>query len=328
VDPFTIRDGVLELDEGRGRADGPRAVDPRAGLIRFADSQRDVPIGALRAVAVVYVERDVRVRVGRSQTEMVRRMVHEVVLVPRGGRGDMVALLDALETGTRPPSGFSIFGAAATVGDGSLHLCRVGSALQGRRTAKAVARMAGLPMLELYGERPVYRPKGQLDLSLRDALARDGAREDPGPAPPGLAVSRSEQALALTVVTTRPPVAVWLLLAGVSALISLALFVTAPPLGVVGLVLAATVAVMALRRRAPPSSRLVVGRDTIDWKSGELDESFPTGTLEMTRIVDSTLVLIFHDDEIRCPLPTEQAARWARLAVGHELAHRTAAPYR
>src|SRR5688572_25941853 len=96
LDPFTIRDGRFEMDEGRGIADGPRVIDPSAGVIRFKEETRTISLVTVRAVAVIWIERMMRVRVVRDW-EMRPTLIHSVVLVPHKLPPDIDQILDQLE---------------------------------------------------------------------------------------------------------------------------------------------------------------------------------------------------------------------------------------
>jgi hypothetical protein len=326
--PFTMRDGRLELDEGHGRSDGPRIVDPGAGRIRFANEQDDIPISALRAVAVVFSER--RVRVPSSHGSVIEpRMVHSVVLVPCRPAADVGVLLDFLESGAAPPPGFSVYGAAASVAEASVQVLMGGGARNARAAAKAIARTAGLPMLELYGELPVWRPGDRLDLSLRDRLRAGPPPPDPGPPPPGLTVGRGERGLEIRHAPALAPGSGkrWMLLAAGIAAAAVGLLFLAPPAGIALLALAALPLVHGLRRRRPPGGRVLgVAPDAVRWAGEGQEDAVATEALEMMRVVDSTLVLVARDDELRCELGSPEAAVWARAAIAHHLMRPTAVP--
>jgi hypothetical protein len=327
MDSFTMNEGRLELDEGQGRKDGPRIIDPKAGLVRFEDPTKDIPFSQLRAVASVYTERQVWVHIGSSR-EWRPVLVHSVVLVPRRLRDDVAALLDALEAGRSPGPGYSIRGAAMSVDEDSVHFDMVHSARDSRRTSKMIARLARLPVVELYGEFPVWRPADRLDLSLRERLKKTLPPAAVGPPPDGIRVAIVDHALELAV--TPPPRSngKWYALIGASVLLDVPLLIWATPAGAAVLVVAIALLVIALRTGRPKGGRLRVGHDAIDWSCGEQQETFPTDRLEMMRVSDGTLVLVQHDDETRCEFGSEAYAVWARAAIEAFLAADVGAAYR
>ncbi|MCK6536504.1 MAG: hypothetical protein L6Q84_26330 [Polyangiaceae bacterium] len=323
LDPFTIRDGKLFLDEGQGNKDGPRVIDPVAGLVRFADESQNLPIAELRAVAVVYTQRMVWRYVADVRT-LVPTLIHSVMLVPRRIRDDVAALLDALENGRDPGPGFSIRGAAMMVDEVAIQFDMAGTGLAARSTAKAVARLTQLPMVELYGEFYVWRAAGQLDQTLFERLRGAPARAEPGPPPPGLAVREGPSGLELRASPASRPMRPWLILAGALLAVSVGLaFVDLLPAVVCLLLSVGTLAGAAMTRKVPGAT-LYVEPATFRFEGGTL----ASDRLEMLRVNDATLVLISHDDELRCDLGTEEAALWARRAIEHFLLARSAGPYR
>lgn len=327
MDRFTFHPGVrLELDEEAGRKDGPRIFDATAGLVRYADSSRDVAFTDLCAVALLWVEREVRVRVSRS-FQLARKMVHVVALVPRRARPEVAALLGRLERGEPDPPGFSTHVAAHEVDEASIHVEIVGSAVGGRRMAKAIARLARLPVVELYGELAVYRPADDLDPSLRARLAQQPPRPDPGPRPPGLAVTQSDT-LEVTAASRPRPIGLYVSLVAGLVVVSAGIVALGSPVGVVGLVAAVALAIYALRARRSAGDKLVVGRERIEWIHDGRTDAVEIGALEMMRIHDATLVLVDHDDEVRCDLPSPDAAEWTRRAIEQRIGATHAGPYR
>lgn len=308
-------------------ADGPQAVDPVAGVIRFADPQRDIPIASLRAVAIVFTERMQRVSQGRRRvTKSV--LMHSVVLVPRQTRADVVELLDALEAGRTPPPGFSIRGASMSVDGASAHFFKVNSAAEARRMAKAVARTANLPLLELYGELPVWRPAGRLDQSLRERLAGAAPPAPPGPPPPGISAGPGPSGLELVVGYPPRSMTLWMFPIGGAVLVSVPLALVEPWLVVVTLAVAVATLVYALKNRRRPAARLELAPNEIRWLHAEHGGRLERGQLEMMRVHEATLVLISHEDEVRCDLGSEEAALWARQLLEHQLLLPDAAAYR
>ncbi len=326
-DPFTIRDGRLVLDEGQGREDGPRVIDPVAGLVRFANESQSLPIATLRAVAVVYTERMVW-RYVADVRRLVPTLIHSVMLVPRKVRDDVVALLDALETGRDPGPGFSIRGAAMMVDEVAIHFDMASSGLQARGTAKAIARLTHLPMVELYGEFYVWRAAGQLDQTIWERLRGAPPRGEPGPPPPGLDSRQNPSGLELRATRAPRPIRPWLILAGLllAASAGLALVDLVP--AVLCFLLSLGTLVGAALTRQVSGSTLHVDPAAFRFLDARGGGTLATAGLEMMRVNDSTLVLISHDDELRCDLGTEAAALWARRAIEHYLLTRSAGPYR
>jgi hypothetical protein len=210
----------------------------------------------------------------------------------------------------------------------AISFARPGSSVDARRMAKAIARVAGLPMVELYGEFCVFRGPDLLDLSLCEKLRRGPTPADPGAPPPALTVSRGEQALEIAPSFAPRPMRSMMLGVAALAVISLALLAVDLPLGIIGLALCIGLLLYAVRARRRPPSRLVVGREQIQWLRTERTESLDVGALEMMRVNEATLVLIDHGDELRCDLPSPEAAGWARRAIEHFLAPKPAGPYR
>ncbi len=317
--PLSSIDGVLQLDERFGLADGPRAVDPTAGVIRFADPQRNIPIADLRAVAIVFTERMQRVRRGRSRHVTESVLTHSVVLVPRRARADAVELLDTLEAGGTAPRGSSIRGASMTVDEAAVHFFTIGSAVSARRQAKAVARAAHLPVVEVYGEYCVWHAAGRLDQPLGERLAGAPPPDDPGPPPPGISSARGANGLEITV--SHPPrsIRLWMFLVAGAVLLSALLALVESWLAIVTLGIAVATLVYALRNRRLPAARLEVAPHQLRWLHAGRDEALEVAQLEAMRVHLSTLVLISHDDEIRCDLGSEEAAAWARRAIEHAL---------
>lgn len=327
LDPFTIRDGRLVLDEGQGRKDGPRVIDPVAGLVRFADESQNVPIAELRAVAVVYTQRMVWRRVADSRT-LVPTLIHSVMLVPRKSRDDVGALLDALETGRDPGPGFSVRGAAMMVDEVAIQFDMAGSALQARTTAKAIARLAQLPVVELYGEFYVWRAAGQLDQTIWERLRGAPPRPEPGPAPPGLSAREGPSGLELRATPARRPIRLWVVLAGLLLAASAGLaFVDLVP-AVLCFLLSVGTLVGAVMTRKVSGAALDVEPAMFRFLDARGGGTLGTERLEMMRVNDSTLVLISHDDELRCDLGSEEAALWARRAIEHYLLARSSSAYR
>lgn len=327
LDPHTIRDGRLELDQGQGRKDGPRVIDPAAGLVRFADESQNVSIAELRAVAVVYTQRMVWRHVAGANT-LVPTLVHSVMLVPRKIRDDVAALLDALATGTDPGPGFSIRGAAMMVDEVAIQLGMLGSAQGARSMAKAVARLSHLPVVELYGEFYVWRAASQLDQTIWERLRGAPPRVEPGPAPSGLSVREGPSGLELHATPAPRPIRPWLILAGVlfAASVGLALVDFVP--AVVCFLLSVGTLVAAAVTRKVPGSALHIEPATFRLLDARGEGTLAIERLEMMRVNDSTLVLISHDDELRCDLGTEAAALWARRAIEHYVMARSASAYR
>lgn len=321
MDPYTLHPGVrLELDEGAGRDDGPRVIDAAAGLVRFQDSSRDMPFSALRAVAATWVEREVRTLGARSTYAVAPRWVHVVALVPRRCPDEVAALLDRLARGEPDPPGFFLHAAAREVDRAAVHVLIASSALGARRAAKAIARLAALPVVELYGERPVYRSADELDLCLRDVLAQEPPRPEPGPAPAGIDVVTSASELALRV--SPPARRMGPFVASTALLVAMSiggLALGAIAFGLVGLASAAALAAYAFLSRGREDAQLVIGKDRIEWERGGRRATMEVGALEMVRIYESTLILVGQDDEVRAELPSPDHAEWARRAIEHRL---------
>jgi hypothetical protein len=336
VDPFTVQEGVLELNEGTGAKDGPRRVDSGAGVVRWGESDRTLPIAELRAVAVVYVERDVWRRVRAGRAHLAREMRHAVVLVPQRVPPEVASLLDGLRAGTAGSApGFAIRLAAGALDGVSIPFVIAGSALVARRIAKAVARTAGLEMIELYGEGPVFRPAGRLDLSLRDEIARRPPPPDPGPPPAGLVVTPHAEGFELSFAP--PPASTkrlprMLVVGGVAAAVAVVAGLLGGPAGVVALLLfLGVVAVVVVAVAGAPKrmkrARLVVEAERLVWYEGEREDAVAVSALEMIRIHEGTLVLVDQQYETRCNLGGDDHAAWARGAIEHSLIT-NAAPYR
>jgi len=255
-------------------------------------------------------------------------MIHCVVLVRRERPPEVAALLDGIAAGREPPRGFSIWGAAAAVDAASLQFCRAGGALAARTTAKAIARMARLPVFELYGEYPVFRPADRLDPSLSERLVREAPPADPGPPPAGLEIQRDAQTLALTLRGEPRSRTLPLALAAALGVVAVTLAIKVLAAGLAVLALAVLVAVVGLRARSSVLSRLIVDREHVRWLDEGREEALDTGSLEMMRIHETTLVLIGHSDELRCRFASEEAAAWARRAIERQLAPEPGDPYR
>lgn len=315
-------DGSLVLAAERGEPDGPRAIDPAARLVRFADPGRDIPFHELRAVAAIVAARTTP----SLDTNQTARKMHPtfrpaLVLVPRRLPGEVAAWLDALESGQPPGAGFSVRGAAAQVDQVSVPFYDPHTPLESRRTAKAIARLAGLPMLELYGEFPVWRPAGGLDLSLLERLGRSATIPAAGPPPVGVELALEEGRLRLDVAPRERDRWPWFVGAGVLAVAAVPLLMGPIAMGAVVLSLAGITLAFALHNKPPPGSSLRVSRGSVSWSCGDVSESFTTDELEMMRVADDgTLVLVRRDDETRCPCVTAQRAAWMRAAIEEYLA--------
>ena len=316
---YTLQDGRLEFDSDWGRADGPRAIDSKAGLVRFADPAADRRLEEFAAVAVLCSERMVRVPSVEPLYVVRPTMVHSVVLVPTGLPVATAELVEPPPLG-RPSSGFSIYQAAQTLAEASL-LVGLGSAGTCRQTAKAAARLASLPMVELYGEFPVWRPRRGLDLSLRTGPHGPHPPAAPGPPPPGLEVHRSGPVLAIREAAGAGPRRSRLLLAlgGVAAAGAAALLCVAVPAALALAVASAAAILGALPRRRPAGRSLEVSAETVRWRSGETPDETATEAVEMLRVVDGTLVIVTWEDEIRCDFTDPASAAWVRDAVLHHL---------
>lgn len=314
---FSHRDGRLELDEGVGLRDGLRTVDPLAREVRYADG-RAIPFDALSAVAIVYTEQEVTIRIGDvSRQERVMR--HSIVLVPRGLPDEARALLEAIAQGTLPPNA-SLRIASLTIEHASIYFMGGSGSAGARREAKAIAATAGLPVFELYGESPVYRPAGRLDLSLVEALRARGAAPDPGPPPPGVVASETAEGLVIAPPlrkSTRLPFA--LLGAAFVALGILLIAFADPRPGLFALVPGVIIVIVAVRTPPPRGARLVVGEAAIEWTGESSEDRVALADLELLRVGDDgALVLVGRRDEVRCPLGWE-AATWARAAIERRL---------
>jgi hypothetical protein len=288
---FSIRDGNLVLDAGRAGS-----IDSRARLVRLGDPGEYIPFDQLRAVASVFVVRQVRQSVNSRSINptMVPGNVHCVVLVPRELRPGVAALVDALEAGRSPGPGYSVRGAATQLDEGSLTFAsHLGDARRSRALAKAVARLTNLPMLELYGEFPVWRAANALDGSLMARLGRHPPPA-PGPAPAGVQVVYAQGTLELSPAPgPRPP---WLVRV-----------------------------LLAIMREETPPEILRVSPTSITLVRGRWEETFDVTRLEMMRVHEGTLVLVQHTDETRFNLGSEESAHWARAAIESFLAGGAAA---
>lgn len=313
---FTYRrvSNRLTLDDGVGLREGPRELDGKAGLVRYADETLDLPFSELRAVALLYVERTVWARVGGGPRALVPRMVHVVVLVRSRVPAGAEAVLDALARTDALPRGSSIHTAAAALDACSLPLATCPDAASGRQLAKAAARVAGLPVVELYGELPVHRPAGGLDLCIRDRLER-APPPDPGPPPEGAQVEPGPDGAFVLRVSVTPP-SPWLLvsLGGVAVLVSTLLALLASPLALVAIPLAAVALALAQTARKRQTRALVADRTHVAWE-GPRGGSVAVEALEMVRVDDGTLILVGQADELRCDLGDPDLAGWAKAAV-------------
>ncbi len=326
---YTLTDGRMDFDADWGRPDGPRAIDGRAGRVRFAEAARDRPLADFRAVAVVYSERTVRVPGPHDLYVEEPRMVHSVVLVPRDPPPACAALLDAFEAGASPSSGFSLYGSAQDLAATSL-LVGLAPAGTARDAAKAAARLARLPMLELYGEFPVWRPRDRLDLSLRDLPPGAPRPGDPGPTPAGIVATSAEGELRIREASaSRTPLRsrnVLLALAAASAAAAVALLFVVVPAAVVAALLAAASLFAALAGRGAAGRRLVVGPAVLRWEGSDAADEIAVDEVEMLRVADSTLVVVGRNDEVRCEFGDPAIASWVRAATLHHLLPPTRVP--
>lgn len=313
---FTLRDGRLERDGAAGST--LSVVDPIARELRFGDG-RALPFQDVAAVAVVYTKQLVRKHIDHAITPtMVEAMRFSIVLVPSTMRSDVRALLEALARGEAPPAG-SVRVAAEMVAEASIPAMSPNGAASARREGKAIAQVAGLPVFELYGEAPVFRPANALDLSLVEAL-RVRAPIEPGAPPPGVDARESEGRLQITVgaaPSRRLPFA----LIGVASivlgglLIAFAdwrpgLFLLAEGLIVVGI---------AASMRPPRGTTLLVDDVAIEWTGESTNDRLEVAALEMIRVADDgTLVLVGQRDEVRCPLDASVAG-WIRARIEQRL---------
>lgn len=318
---YTPGPGRIDLDEDWGSATGPRAIDGTAGKVRFADPASDRPLTDFRAVAVLYSERPVRVP-GPGHISVVEpRMVHSVVLVPHGIAAGSGAFLDALAAGAAP-QGFSILGAAEELAESSL-LVGMAQASVCRDVAKATARVAGLPVVELYGEFPVWRPRDRLDLTLRDRLPGAPQPVGPGQPPPGIVASLDDGELLIREVAAAGGARLRRILsfagAGLSTVAAVSLYFIALPLAIVFAIVAVFALFLGLTGRKPGGRTLAVGNATVRWEGGEGSDVIATEAIEMLRVVDSTLVVVGRDDEVRCTFADQAGAHWARAAMHHHL---------
>jgi hypothetical protein len=328
-----MKDGRLELDEGSGLAEGPRVVDPAAGVIRYADAKKTIAIADLSAVAVVFVERMVKQRVGRSSFEMRPKMIHGVVLVPRRAPKDVEELFAALAAQPGVPIArplasqlFSIHGASASVDAASTTMSSGGGALRARRTAKAIARVARLPLVELYGEFCLWRAADHLDLRLTDRLAHAPSSE-PGPCPLPLKATASSTRLEVTWPQGTMSLRIAILLLVAIVLVSVPLFIVAIPAAIGCLVLAFITLAWVVQSRGRTGARLIVEDATIQTTKDGRDERIAVDRVELVRVVDATLVIVDQSDETRLDLPNAETATWLRQAIEHHVRPKSA-PYR
>ncbi len=324
MDPYTLHPGArLELDESAGRKDGPRIIDATAGCVRFADASMNIPFEALRAVAVLWVERELFTLTARTSGVFAPQWVHVVSLVPRRCPDAVAATLDRIERGDPDPTGFFVLGAARDVDRAAVHVMIASSAADARRGAKAIARLARLPVVELYGERTVYRPVNALDSCLRDELANEPPRPEPGPPPKGGAGALVEGDLVLSFAWPPPRVGRFVVTGaalGAAAIVSFILREVA--FGIACLVVAIAIVVYATRARRPELGRLVIGTDRVEWTRRGARATAEVGALEMIRVYEATLILVGQEDEVRVDLPSAALAEWARGAIEHRLGAR------
>lgn len=318
---FTNREGLLELDEGVGMKSGLRTVDPIAREFRYADG-RAIPFDSIAAVAVVYTEKEVLRHINRSITPtLVRQMEHSIVLVPRQLPEDARALLDAIARGTLTPNA-SLRIASVTIENTSIYFMRGQQSAGARREAKAIAATAGLPVFELYGDSPVFRPAGSLDLSLLEALRVRGA-PDPGPPPPGVVLTEAADALVIALPVRRSMRVPFALIGCGFMAIGLLLIVFADPRpGLFAFVPGLILLIVGLTTAPPRGKRIVVDTTAVGWTGEYSEDRVELAALEMIRVADDgTLVLVGHRDEVRCPVGMA-VAPWTRAAIEWRLSPR------
>jgi hypothetical protein len=325
---FTPGDDRLDFDESFGAAAGPRAIDRKAGLVRFRNPADDRALTDFRAVAVVFSERAVRKPSTRSHAfdpsqNLVPKMVHSVVLVPHRLHPQTAAMIGALESRGPLPPGFSVLLAAAELAQDSLLLGLAGPG-EARALAKAIARLADWPMVELYGEFPVWRARDRLDLTLQDWRAFAPAFQDAGPAPASLQVMRAGGAVSVRFAAPPRPMPPWLLIVvGVVALLGAAGAFFADKQAAIALVVIGgfilVAGIIGLREPRRSSHGLTVGPDKVCWEGENGSGELATASVEMLRVAESFLVIVGHSDELRCKLPDPQAAHWVRAAVMQHL---------
>jgi len=299
MDPFAVVDRRLVLAEGRGEEDGPRVIDAAARLVRFADPSRTIPFHELRAVASISAMR-LTPSLDRF-AKLAPKIRPALVLVPRRLPGEVAAWLDATESGRPQAEGFSVRDAAAQIDRASVPVYNPHTPLESRRSAKAIARLAGLPMLELYGEFPVWRRADKLDISLTERLRSSAPMQSAGPPPAGVQIAHQDHTMDLFVA---PPARCrwpWFVASGVVAAASVPLLLGPTEVGIAALIMAIITFMFAWYNKPRPTSCLHVSRTSMCWSCGEHPESFETDKLEMMRVAeDGTLVLVQQDDETRC----------------------------
>lgn len=318
---FTLREGRLERDRAGTGTIELDTIDPIAREFRFGDG-RVLPFHDVSAVAVVYTEKQVRKAIDRSVTPtLVPAMRFSIVLVPGAVRSDVRAMLEALVRGEPPPAR-STRVAAEMVVEASIHAMSPSGAASARREGKAIAQVAGLPVFELYGEAPVFRPAGALDLSLVEALRTHGPPADPGPPPPGVDASESDGRLVIAF-GARPSRRLQFALIGLAMIaLGVALIVFADPRpGVFTLVPGLIVFIIAVKTPAPRGTSLALDDVAIEWTGEESGDRVELAALEAIRVTDDgTLVLIGQRDEVRCPIGAP--AGWVRARIEQWLAPR------
>ncbi len=323
-DELTMGDDRIDFQGPLCGSGGPRVIDQKAGLVRFGNPSDDRPLSDFRAVAVVYSERTVRRTSNRSHAfdpsqNFTQKMVHSLVLVPRQLPPRTAALLDALEGSAPLPPGFSVIVEAHALAEASV-LVGIVRPLAARNAAKAIARLAGWPVLELYGEFPVWRPRDRLDLTLQEWRGSIPSIPVPGAVPSGLQVRRDGDTLLLSFAPARPALPpAYLLIAGVvTAMGSIGLvFVDGNAALAVGAIAGVLILAgwTAIRPHGRATHSLNVGPERIQWEGGEGPIEIATQSVEMLRVADSFLVIVTHNDELRCTFPDPSFAEHARWAV-------------
>ncbi len=318
---FTVREGRLERDvPPEASVTTLRVVDPAVRELRFGDG-RVLPFEAFSAVAVVYTEKMVPKVIDRGITpQLVPAMRFSIVLVPADVRSDVRAMLEALVRGEPPPAR-SIRVAAEMVDQASILALSPSGGASARREAKAIAQVAGLPVFELYGDEPVFRPANALQLSLLESL-RTRPVPDPGAPPPGIEVQAAEDRLALTL-NPRPSRRVPFALLGLAMIaIGVALIVFADPRpGLFCLVPGLLVATIAVRTPSPRATGFLVQDGVIEWTGEDSSDRLALAELERIRATeDGTIVLVGQRDEVRCAVGAD--APWIRARLEQHLAPR------
>lgn len=319
---FTVREGRLERDVA---PDAPvkslRVVDPSTRELHFGDG-RVLPFAAISAVAVVYTEKMVPKVIDRGITPtLVPAMRFSIVLVPVDVRADVRAMLEGLVRG-EPPPGRSTRVAAAMVDEVSILAMSPSGGASARREAKAIAQVAGLPVFELYGDEPVFRPADALQLSLVETLRARGPAPDPGPPPPGVAAQEVDGRLVLTL-GARPSRRLPYALTGL-AMIALGVVLIAfadPRPGLFCVVPGVIVFVVAVRTPPPRATSLAIDDVAIEWTGEASSDRMALAELERIRVADDgTLVLVGQRDEVRCPIG--EPAAWIRARLERRIAPR------